>query len=543
MNRFKNMKKLAMAFMLALSLCFALAGCSSSDGGDSADEASVTTKYGTYVGVENDNGVKSFKGIPYAKQPVGDLRWKEAQPLEESNETIECTEYGNTPVQVEDEFEGASLTPQGEDCLTANVWTKDLDAKKPVMVWIYGGGNTNGGTADPMYDCMNMAENNDVVMVSFNYRVGVFGFLDLSEIGGEGYEHSRNVGVLDQIAALKWVKENIASFGGDPENVTVFGESAGGSAIMRLMSTEQTDGLFQKAIIESGGDASILHMGETPSDKIASSKYIAQQFLKITGAKDIDDLLALSAEDVEKYSEQLSDEIGDELDVATWGCTPDGYAFSENVFDSIADGAGFGVDIMIGTNKNELNYFYLYDENLDKSMEEEFPDGTTLGKDFSKNKEAAEKYIEHLGDDPEKYIQFGSEYWIIQPSHIFADLQTQYNNVYVYEWDWNSKIDKLKAAHATELAFVFGNFDSKEAKMYNGEGLSEDFSKQVQAAWVNFATSGNPSVEGVCDWPKYELGERMVMTIDEDKWEAVSDPDQDGREYLRGMFDVKAPAK
>ena len=176
-------------------------------------------------------------------------------------------------------------------------------------------------------------------------------------------------------------------------------------------------------------------------------------------------------------------------------------------------------------------------------MEEEFPDGTTLGKDFSKNREAAEKYIEYLGDDPEKYIRFGSEYWIIQPSHIFADLQQQYNDVYVYEWDWQSHVDKLKAAHATELAFVFGNFDCNEAKLYNGEDLNRDFSKQVQAAWVAFATNGNPSVEGVCDWPKYNLEDRMVMTIDEDKWEAVSDPDKAGREYLRDMHDVKAPAK
>lgn len=541
MKQLKNTKWLIAVLALTLSICFALTGCGSD--GSSEDGASVTTKYGTYIGVDNDNGVKSFKGIPYAKQPVDELRWKEAQPLEESSETIDCSEYGNTPIQVKDEFEGASLTPQGEDCLTVNVWTKDTDAKKPVMVWIYGGGNTNGGTADPMYDCMNMAESNDVVMVSFNYRVGVFGFLDLSEIGGKDYEYSRNLGVLDQIAALNWIKENITSFGGDPENITVFGESAGGSAIMRLMSTEKTDGLFHKAIIQSGGPANILHMGETPADEVASSKYVAKQFMKITGAKDLDELLAMSAEDIQKYSEQLSDEIGDDLDVATWGCIADGYAFSENVFDSIADGAGSGVDIMIGTNKNEFNYFYLYDENLDKSMEEEFPGGTTLGKDFSKNQEAAKKYIEHLGDDPEKYIRFGSEYCIIQPSHIFADLQTQYNNVYVYEWDWNSQIDKLKAAHATELAFVFGNFDTDEARKYNGENLSEEFSKQVQSAWVNFATNGNPSVDGVCDWPKYELNKRMVMTIDENKWEAVSDPDKDGREYLRDMYDVKAPAK
>ncbi len=518
-------------------------GILTSCGGDELSKETVTTKYGVYKGKTDDNGVISFKGVPYAQPPVGDLRWKEAQPLEESDEVLECYEYGNTPIQVEDEFEGASLTEMGEDCLTANIWTKDTEGKKPVMVWIYGGGYTNGGSADPMYDCMNLAENNDVVMVSFNYRVGVFGFLDLSEIGGEDYEHSRNLGLLDQIVALKWINENIEAFGGDPDNITVFGESAGASSIMRLMSTELSDGLFQKAIIQSGGSASIKHVGDKAVDRIEQSKYVASEFLKVTGAEDLEGLLKLSAEEVQKYSEDLADELGDNLDLTTWGCVPDDYAFAKDVFGKIADGSGEGVDILIGTNTDEINYFYLYDENLDKSLEEEYQGGTVLGRNFSYNKEIADKYIEYLGDDPEKYIKFTSEYEIIQPSHIFADLQTQYNNVYVYQWDWESKADKLKAAHATELPFVFGNFDCDQAVMYDGEDLPEALSTQIQKAWVAFATNGNPSVEGEFDWPEYTIDSRTVMTIDEDEWKTVDDPDKVGREYLRDMFDVKAPAK
>lgn len=537
-------KTKSIAVLMAVIVMIAGIGLLTACGGSGDDSGdTVATKYGVYKGKNNDNGVISFKGVPYAQQPVGELRWKEAQPLEESDEVIECYDYGNTPIQVEDEFEGASLTKMGEDCLTANVWTKDTAGKKPVMVWIYGGGNTNGGTADPLYDCMDLAENNDVVMVSFNYRVGVFGFLDLSDIGGEEYEHSRNLGLLDQIAALKWIKENIAEFGGDPDNITVFGESAGASSIMRLMSTDLSDGLFQKAIIQSGGNASIKHVGDKAVDRINQSKYVASEFLKVTGADDLEGLLELSADDVQMYSEKLSDELGDELDLTTWGCVPDDYAFAKDVFGEIADGSGEGVDILIGTNTDEINYFYLYDENLDKSLEEEYQGGTVLGRNFSYNKKIADKYIEYLGDDPEKYIRFTSEYEIIQPSHIFADLQTRYNNVYVYQWDWNSKVDKLKAGHATELPFVFGNFDCNEALLYAGEDLPRDLSTQVQKAWVAFATNGNPSVEGEFEWPEYTIEDRSVMVIDEDEWKPVDDPDKEGRQYLRDMFDVKAPAK
>lgn len=543
-KQLKGKAAVVIALLVSLALMAGLSSCGEAPE-DIAKEADPTavTPYGQYGGKKHESGVISFLGVPYAKQPVGDLRWKEAEPLEESDAFIECYEYGNTPIQVEDEFEQASATKQGEDCLTANVWTKDVNAKKPTMVYIYGGGYVSGGTADPLYHGENFVENNDVVMVSINYRLGPFGFLDLSEIGGQDYEHSRNLGLLDQIAGLKWVKENIASFGGDPDNVTVFGESAGASSIMRLMSSDLSNGLFEKAIIESGGNASIKHKGDKKVDRIKQSKYVAQKFLETTGKEDMEGLLELSAEEVQHYADALADNLGDDLDLTTWGCVPDGYTVPYDVYGNISKGKGKDVAILIGTNTDEINYFKLYDPDLEKSLEEEYQNGTTLGRDFSKNKEYADAYIKAKKKDPQKYTDFCSEYEIRQPSLIFAEIQACYNDVYMYQWDWKSQVEGLGAAHAIELPFVFGTFDSVSAKRTAGDNLPRELSQKVQAAWAAFAAKGNPTIDGEPEWPEFDLTDRSTMVIDDSPWKVVKDPMPEGRKYLRPMFDVTIPSE
>ncbi|NBI62050.1 carboxylesterase/lipase family protein [Clostridiales bacterium] len=544
----KNMRKQSKrkltgiaVLLLSVIMMVGLSSCGEKAKEETEPANVATTPYGQYEGKAKENGVLSFLGVPYAKQPVGDLRWKEAEPLEKSDELLKCHEYGNTPIQVSDEFEQASTTKQGEDCLTANIWTRDISGKKPTMVYIYGGGYVSGGTADPLYHGENFVENNDVVMVSINYRLGPFGFLDLSKIGGTEYEHSRNLGLLDQIAGLKWVKENISSFGGDPDNVTVFGESAGASSIMRLMSSDLSNGLFQKAIIESGGNASIKHVGDKKVDRIKQSQYVAEKFLETTGKKDLQGLLELSGEEVQSYADQLADQLGDDLDLTTWGCVPDGYAVPYDVYGNISKGSGKDVSILIGTNADEINYFNLYDPDLEKSLEEEYQEGTTLGRDFSKNKKCADSYIEAKKDDPQKYTDFCSEYEIRQPSLIFAEMQSAYNDVYMYQWAWKSQIEGLGAAHAVELPFVFGTFDSVTAKRTAGDQLPRELSLKVQAAWAAFAAKGDPTIEGEAEWPKFDQKNRDTMVIDDSLWKVVNDPMPEGRNYLRPMFDVKIP--
>lgn len=530
-------RKTGFVLFLVVVLCLStLAGCSS--GSDKAqDNVVAETPYGKYVGLTKDSSVVSFLGVPFAKQPVGDLRWKEPQTPEKSDEYFKAYEYSDTAIQPIDEYERASFAQQGEDCLTLNVWTKDVKEKKPTMVFIHGGAYVSGGTTDPMYDGEKFVENNDVVMVSFNYRLGPFGFLDLSEIGGEEFKNSRNLGIMDQLAALKWIKENVESFGGDPENITVFGESAGASTIIRLMSSPMAKGLFEKAIIESGGPASLKIKGNKEIDETAQSKKVAKEFAKLTGKTTVEELQSLTASQVQSYSEDLADALGDDLDISTWGCVADDQVVPRDVFANIKKGTGKDVKIMIGTNEDEMLYFKLYDPDLEKTLEEEYKDGTTLGKDFSNNTEAADRYMESQKDNPQKYVDFCGEYWLRQPSMLFAELQSKYNDVYMYEWAWDSNVEGLGACHAVELPFVFGNFEAATAIAYAGENLPESLAKKTQASWAAFATSGDPSIDGEVKWPKYDLNTRATMIIDETPWEVVNDPKPDARKYMRDMYE------
>lgn len=538
-NNKKRYARISLVLITILALTL-LGGC-----GDKRDSKSnvdnevvAETAYGQYIGLTRESGVVSFLGVPYAKQPLGELRWKEPQPLEKSNEFVRAYDFGKTAIQPIDEFERASFAEQGEDCLSLNVWTKEVTEKKPTMVFIHGGANVSGGSSDPMYHGEKFVENNDVVMVSINHRLGAFGFLDLSEIGGNEFANSRNVGVLDQIAALKWVKENIESFGGDPENITVFGESAGGSAIIRIMSTPLAEGLFQKAIIQSGGQANIKINGEDEIDQTKQSREIAGKFAELTGKKTVEELQQLTATEVQNYSNELADALGDSLDISTWGAVADDYAVPLDVFGNIKDGTGADVKVMIGTNADEMNYFKLYDSDLENSLIEEYKNGTTLGKDFSKNKEAADNYMEAQKDNPQRYVDFCGEYWLRQPSMIFAELQSKYNDVFMYEWAWDSNVEGLGACHAVELPFVLGNFDSATAVSYAGENLPEELALKTQAAWAAFATTGNPSIDGEANWPQYTLEKRATMMIDDAPWKVVNDPKPDARKYMREMYSI-----
>ncbi|MEI8217398.1 MAG: carboxylesterase family protein [Eubacteriales bacterium] len=495
------------------------------------------TIYGSYAGLSRDSGVTSFLGVPYAKQPIGQLRWKEAQPLDRSKNLYKAYVFGNTCLQPIDQTEQASLTDQGEDCLTLNVWTKNTHAKKPTMVFIHGGANVGGGSADSLYNGENFVKNNDVVMVTINYRLGPFGFLDLSEIGGPEYANSRNLGVLDQIAALRWVKNNISHFGGDPNNITVFGESAGGSAIIRLMSTPLAEGLFQKAIIESGGPANLKVAGGKDVDETAQSKIMAKKFLEVTGKKTIEELQNLSAKEIENYAGKLADALGDTMDVSTWAVKADNYAVPLDVFKAIKNGAGSDVKVLIGTNEDEINYFKLYDwPTLESDLADEYKGGTILGKPMGTNTAAADKYIASQKGNPQKYTDFAGEFWLRQPSMIFAELQSKYNDVYMYSWAWDSKVPGLGACHAVELPFVFGNLNDISAVHFAGTDLPIELSIKTQAIWTRFAYAGNPSIRGEVAWPKYNIDTRATMVIDNKALKIVNDPKPEGRLYLRDMF-------
>ena len=265
-------------------------------------ELAVSCRNGTFIG-QKEEQVRSYKGIPYALPPVGDLRWKRPVPAEEDRGVYEAFYYGKSGIQTKAETERASLYPQGEDCLTLNIWTSDAvsTAGKPVMVFFPGGGYGWGGTADPLYDGQQFVRKwQDVVLVTVNYRIGLMGFMDFSVVeGGEAFAESGNLGLLDQVCALEWIQDNIAGFGGDPDQVTIFGESAGGSSVSLLPLMEGTEGLFRRIIAQSGTVQFTFSREE--------SRSLTRKLLQKTGASSMEDLMALSEEELMEVNASLND--------------------------------------------------------------------------------------------------------------------------------------------------------------------------------------------------------------------------------------------
>ena len=499
----------------------------------------VSTRYGTYRAQPARERVFAFLGVPYARQPVGDRRWREADPPDPSSQTFDAHAFGPTAVQQPDEHEPASATPQGEDCLSLNVWTRGPRAvPRPVLVWIHGGANVSGGTADPLYDGHNFVRDNDVVLVSINYRLGPFGFLDLSEVGGPAYARSRNLGLLDQLAALRWVRANIAAFGGDSGNITVFGESAGGSAIIRLLGMPLARRLFDKAIIESGGPANIKVKGYPKKDDIPAGRALTRELLREAGVTDLAGLAALPAKAVLAAAGAVARQRGDKMGVSTWGARVDDLVLPEDVFGNIHRGTNPNVKVLIGTNEDEMLYFRLYDPAFELSLMREYhATATAMGRAFGTVKAVADRYTAG-SQDPMRYVDFAGEFWLRQPSIVLAEGQARHNDVYMYLWTWDSRVPGLGAAHAIELPFVFGNLSGSGAEALAGPGPPAELSRRIQAAWTAFALTGNPTAGGEPPWPRYTQETRATMLLTDGPWRVVNDPKGEARRILREMYDV-----
>lgn len=499
----------------------------------------VITPYGAWVPRPARDGVFAFLGIPYARQPVGALRWREPAPPESSGEVRTAFEYGHTARQLPDENEPASLTPQGEDCLTLNIWTRRVDGPpRPVLLWIHGGANVSGGTADPMYDGHDFVRQNDVVLVSINYRLGPFGFLDLSEVGGPEYARSRNLGLLDQLAALRWVRGQIGAFGGDPQNITLFGESAGGSAIMRLLAMPLARGLFDKAIIESGGPANIKVKGYPKKDDVPAARALARDFMREAGAADLAALRALHADTVLAAAARVARRRGDTMGISTWGARVDNDVLPDDIFGDIRRGANPDVKVLIGTNEDEMLYFRLYDQDFERTLMREYHEKSqSMGRDFSRVKELADRYIAG-STDPMRYVDFAGEFWLRQPSILLAEGQARHNDTWMYLFTWDSALPGMGACHAIELPFVFGHLEGEAAESMTGPNPPAALARRIQAAWTAFAATGNPTAPGETPWPRYTADTRATLLLADGPWTVVNDPKGEARRLLRGMYDV-----
>ena len=543
-------KSIWVAWILALTMClFGITACGDSGTTDEEDNATVVTdpvkvtcENGVMLGQTID-GVTSFKGVPYAKPPVDDLRWKAPEAPDPSEEEIECYDFGYTALQYEWPTEPTSSFPKNEDCLTLNIWesegTADADEAKPVMVFFHGGAYGWGGTTDPMYDGQNfVAANDDMILITCNYRLGLMSWADFSKIeGGEDYTDV-NLGLRDHIAALEWIQKNIGAFGGDPDNVTIFGESAGGWSTTALTLSPKARGLFKRAIAESGG---------LPVATREDAQEFANYIMEASGAKNMDDLLAISGD---KWMELDANEwIADEC----CGAVIDDDIIPADMDGAIADAAASGIQMIVGTNNDEWNYFR--EDSEGETDEEKFASWVEGMDGYWKDaydgcdeegKAALEELLkyeesivpeEYAGDKDVKAALaksgFVTETWRYEILHFADQYADAGGDIYAYLWKVPSTRDNMykSAVHAVELAYVFNNL---EDDIYAGE-IDADTAAKAQEAWTNFATTGDPSIEGA-EWLKYTTADRMTMVIEKDKWECVSDPSKTARELLTKAY-------
>ena len=461
---------------------------------------------GIFVGKERD-GVLCFKGIPYAEAPVGKLRWKRPVPAARRDGVYQAFCFGHSPIQTKWPSEVGSYYPQSEDCLTLNLWTNRRQGipLKPVMVFFHGGSYGWGATSDPMYDGYNLAKRfDDIVLVTVEYRIGIMGFIDFSSVeGGEEYPESGNLGLLDQICALKWIRDNIRPFGGDPENVTIMGESAGAGSVSLLPLIDEAKGLFRRIIAQSGSVA--LTYSRQECQKLTAL------LLEKTGCRSMSELIALPEKALRQANKDLND----------YNNFPerDGVILPEDPYSAWQNVSHSEIDMLIGTNADETRYWiremgYYVPGIPGKTiyrhgMEVMFDNNAKL---FSEEeKKRAQIFLEkQKGSRIWRLTEFYNEVIFRLPAMKQAALHAQGGGAaYTYYWTKPGEDRLIGASHAIELSYVFRN---REVTIYNGKEYDENLADIVQEMWVNFARKGNPSTDGYL-WEPYDTDTRKTMVL------------------------------
>jgi para-nitrobenzyl esterase len=517
-----------------------LAGCAP-HGDRGVATVKARTVYGAVAGKVRSPGVVTFLGVPFARAPAGPLRFKPPRPPQPWTGVRDAFDFGPSCPQLEDPFEPSSRRTKSEDCLHVNVWTPAADdAKRPVMVWIHGGGFINGGTADPMYDGTTFVQNGNVVFVSFNYRVGVLGWLYLGHID-PNYPDSGNAGLLDQVAGLRWVQDNIAHFGGDPGNVTIMGESAGAGSVTTLMATPAAKGLFHKVIAQSG----------SPSfcrDVPTAIRY-ANKFLAIAGTNQMSGLREMpigkllrcytsfeSAEGL-NASRAMGPVVGDPV-------------LPKHPCDAIAQGQAAGIRLLHGTNRDEVKYWIMYFLPFNwwspERVLERYAEALRLLKDQATAKQVIAYYRKKMKgsrDGDISHAMFTDVFFWI-PAVQLAEAQAGHGETWMYQFTWPSPVwfGMFGSHHALELPFVFNNFDPPGAKEMVGSHPPRQLAELMQNAWIAFARDGTPGHAGIPDWPPYRTtgppsNRRATMFFDIRPGPVVRyDPAPDIRELYKGIL-------
>ncbi|MBE6266290.1 MAG: carboxylesterase family protein [Prevotella ruminicola] len=463
---------------------------------------------GTFVGRKTDN-VIAYKGIPFVgEQPVGEHRWKAPIDIVPDDGIYEAYYNGKSPCQVDDDWQRASYYPQGEDCLYLNVWKADDGAvKKPVMVWIHGGAFEVGGTVEPREEGTNFVkENPDVILVFIEYRLGVFGFFHLSHLpDGADYPDAQNLGLMDQMMALKWIHNNIEAFGGDPGNVTIFGESAGGGSVSLLPLIEGSHNYFQRVIAQSGS----VCFSRSEAEAIACTNEV----MSALGCKTVADL--------QKVDVQKLVEAGDVIDLRVFP-ERDGKFLPLDAYEAYANGAAKDLDFMQGCNKDEMNYFLVCAGGPEPFIDFQNERLTTnITRLTAEERALVESFYKDVkGEVYDPLCRLYDQIWFIAPVFRQAENQTKAGGkTYNYFFTVESSVPLMKCGHAVELSTVFNH---PEQTFVTGRTFDETFSKTMRRMWVQFAKTGNPSLSATespdgkaKEWPLYDLENKQLMIFDE----------------------------
>jgi para-nitrobenzyl esterase len=490
-------------------------------------ELVVSTASGKVRGLRK-HGIAQWRGIPYAEPPRGALRFLPPRPPVPWSGERDATRFGAIAPQSLDP--GTTVlsgfgadTPMSEDCLVLNVYSPAADdARRPVVVWIHGGAFVMGSGSQPLYNGTSFAAHHDVVVVTINYRLGLLGLLYLGDVAGEAYRHG-DVGLLDQVAALRWVRENIAGFGGDPARITVMGESAGAISIGNLLGMPAARGLFDRAILQSGATP-LLPQSRADATALARA-VLAELGVGVEALADVpvERLLAIQV--------QLNRTRG----LGAIAPYVDGVSLPRPPFETVREG-GAPVPLLLGSNRDEWRLFdVLFGEASTHASRAAYLQrfGDDLLPIHASYREGRAAGPGARSPDHQAWVDLIGDAGLRLPMLRLADAQVRHAPVWMYRFDWETPAfdGRLGAAHALELPFVWDQLEQPFAQLLLGGDVAgaRPLAAEMQAAWAAFIRGGEPAADGLPAWPRYDDQRRATMVLDRES-RVIDDPDRALRE-------------
>ena len=476
----------------------------------------------------NQNGIFRFAGIPYGWAQ----RWRLPQPAEPWQGHLDATRFGPVCPQAPhrlDRVFGQHPAGQSEDCLSLNIWTPGLVERRPVMVWLHGGAFVFGAGSQRLYDGRLLAAQG-VVLVTLNYRLGAFGFVALQAASDGALPSTGCEGLADQLLALDWVRRHIADFGGDPDNVTLFGESAGAMSIGALLSAPSARGLFHKAILQSGA----AHIGQDPvrAEQVGAALLAALNLTRSTAAQ----ALARPAHAIvaaQSVVQRNSRNGRHRLGTLPFQPVVDGTLLPQAPVAAIRAGAAAGITLLSGTNRDEWKLFTAANPRLRLMRKEYFRGRITR---FAKDS-AAEMLAAYEGPSAfEQFNAFMTDKVFAEPCRRLLEAQARHATCFAYRCDWSSRFlgGAMGACHGIELGFLFGAYRARLPGTFFGRGAAADaLSGALRTAWTGFARSGEPG------WPAYEPNTRQTMILGNAPPRVVNRPQEERRLAFAPIADLR----